>query len=95
MNCKPGDLAVVVAARRKQWRVGRIVTLIEHVPNGHERLLGGTKHYAIETDVWHVTDGREHWLHSEKRIRLIRPDETPEESAEAMRLLMQREKEAV
>lgn len=86
MNCKPGDLAVVINSRDCVEKIGLFVRVIRFAPKGSK--LNPAWHpigrqVASENDVWHVvheTTGRE-WLHSDCRLRPIRPgdleDETP------------------
>jgi len=90
MNCKPGDLAIVVAVRDchpRYPKLGLIVRVVEFAPAGFSlanawcQYKGGQ--VAHGHDTWVVTverDGRT-WLHGDSRLRPIRPgdleDETP------------------
>jgi hypothetical protein len=76
MNCKQGDLAIVIGARSFKHQIGRVVTCVRHVPYGFR--LGMWK--AVDYDVWIVSDSREEWLHSDARLRPIRDNDGEDET---------------
>lgn len=92
MNCKPGDLAVGVnAVPAKRCNIGSLVRVIR----AHEIL---PNYWVVEALNSFFANGRNWPAGSIARaadadLRPIRPDETPEESLEAMRLLTQISKE--
>lgn len=44
MNCKPGDLAVIVASKQDEWALGRIVRVVT---------LDEPKVWRMEEPFWH------------------------------------------
>jgi len=76
MNCKQGDLAIVIAAVWDMSTIGRVVTCIQHVPKGFET----KEQRAAGNDVWLVSDGREKWLHGDSRLRPIRDNDGEDET---------------
>lgn len=79
MNCKPGDLAVIVLAPSDPQHLGKIVTVKFQVERGYGASWVCDPHLLCD-------DGIEiAW--NDRSLRPIRPDETTEESTEAMRRL--------
>lgn len=86
MNCKPGDLAIVINALDAIEKIGLVVRVLRFAPKGsrlHPAWCPSGRQVAVASDVWHVVHeatGRE-WLHADRRLRPIRPgdleDETP------------------
>ena len=86
MNCKPGDLAIVINSLGPSDRIGLIVRVLSFAPCGTVLENAWAKYgrqQAEGNDAWfvvHEPTGRK-WLHSDKRLRPIRPgdlkDETP------------------
>jgi len=76
MNCKPGEMAIVIGARFDKNVIGCIVEIHEHVPYGV--LSYGRR--STELDVWHVSCGNRHWLHSDSRLRPIRDNHGQDET---------------
>lgn len=106
MNCKPGDLAVVINAVVTHELIGKIVRVIRRVYDGEPNSIGGN--FVNIEFAWlcegksiptRTTDGTLHFVNSraieDRLLRPIRPDETPEQSIEAMKLLTQLPKETV
>jgi hypothetical protein len=79
MNCKPGDLAVVVRAFSDPTQLGKMVRVVEWD--------GGVGGLTVEPPI--ITNGRPWRSVDDCALRPIRPDETPEESQDAMLLLTQ------
>lgn len=83
MNCKPGDLAIVVAARAEKKLIGLVVEVVHHIPKGagFYSTRFGAYRISADSDVWLVRHGSGEWGHSDSRLRPIRPgdleDETP------------------
>jgi hypothetical protein len=87
MNCKPGDLAIVVADMHKDPvdTTGFIVHVVRLVHKGEMAPLvsfGCTFYWRPDIDRWHVRSDRHgEWVHSDSGLRPIRPgdleDETP------------------
>lgn len=77
MNCKPGDLAIVVAGE-KRW-IGLVIRILSQSRNWPGCWYSEEKHVDPENGMRIV------WF--DWTLRPIRPDETPEESIEAMRKL--------
>lgn len=53
MNCKPGDLAIIIRESGNLRVAGNVVTVIEAAPNARFRLPDGH---------WHMPAGPDHWL---------------------------------
>lgn len=90
MNCKPGDLAIIV--KSPAGNAGKIVRCIRFV--GKVDGWVGNDRWETDSELpstcgWVTRTMRDSYL------RPIRPDESPEQSLEAMRNLMQTKKEKV
>ena len=59
---------MVVAARSNKDLVGLLVNVHELVPKGRPAY----GYLSNAEDVWHVSAGSRHWLHSDARLRPIR-----------------------
>lgn len=81
MNCKPGDLAIVLNANYMKRIIGRIVTCLEVAPVGLEFFneLDRVWTTASEPEVWIVDDGKHRWLHADCRLRPIRDSDGEDE----------------
>lgn len=82
MNCKPGELAVVIRDY-KNLHIGRIITVVRYEKHPYGRLD------AWVTDPVLIDPDGCLFMPTDNGVRPIRPDETHEESTEAMRLLTQ------
>lgn len=77
MNCKQGDLALVIAAKDQQDKVGRIVTCEMLVPR--DFVLRNQIATQKEGN-WIVFDGRMRWIHGDERLRPIRDNDGQDET---------------
>lgn len=82
MNCKPGDLAIVIGYKNRPHLLGLIIK-ISHRSDMPERF----PNYWLTNPIFYDGNTRIHF--DDNNLRPIRPDESPEESQEAMRLLTQ------
>lgn len=106
MNCKPGDLAVVIYAETTPELIGKIVTVIRSAIIGEQLEHGILFRPHREIPAWicegyqipnRASNGILYLVRrrpiGDEYLRPIRPDESPEQSIEAMRDLMQTKKE--
>lgn len=103
MNCKPGDMAVVIKASTTKELIGRFVIVGRAYCDGEvisgfvPVIVGGPSWVCSSVSgdklPWASYDGTLAWVLdrpiNDSVLRPIRPEETPEESTEAMRLLTQ------
>lgn len=84
MNCKPGDLALVVSAKAWPQLLGLIVEVVEFVPDGsiHPSDFPRWKwQHASGSDTWLVRHPRMgQWLHADPSLRPIRPSSQEDET---------------
>lgn len=80
MNCKPGDLAIVIQVQSKiiEKYIGSIVKVVRPYDETFFAHLGSAWWVDFNGEKMHALD---------LCLRPIRPDESHEESIEAMRLL--------
>ena len=67
MNCKPGDLAVIVGASIAREHVGKVVRCVRYVE------FDGPA-WEIDPRLPNMRTGNEYWCVADHRLRPIRPD---------------------
>lgn len=74
LNCKVGDLAVVINAHYVKSKVGRLVRCIELVQPGFLFVctVSGDTQVGDFQPTWIVESGNDRWLHGDARLRPIR-----------------------
>lgn len=80
MNCKQGELAIIINSMHTKELIGKIVTCVKRVPKGFI-LHGGyvPSQLAKNDDVWIVRFETYNWLHSDSRLRPIRYNDGEDE----------------